>query len=111
MESVKDDETTEELNAETDEADEKKNTKKQATTASCNTCDDCTDFLEQSFACLFGYKKPRQKYIENHSVITIEYTLENCVHLYECFKPELPEYDDIQKFSVPAEVIILFIQF
>lgn len=71
---------------------------------SCDTCDDCNDLLEQSFACLFGYRKPRQKYLENHTVVNIEYTLENCVRVYEHFKlDELPEYDDVQKWSVTPE--------
>lgn len=72
----------------------------------CEPCDECSYILEQSFFCFFGYKKPRNKYVETHICDHIPYSLENCVHLYNYFKPdELPEYDDLpQKKSIPPEV-------
>ena len=71
----------------------------------CHSCGDCELLLEQSFMCLFGYKKQRRNYLDVHTVINIPYTLENCVHLYEFYKPSyIPEYDDLAKYSMPAEV-------
>ena len=84
--------------------------KKPSSTASneCGTCDDCNFLLEQSFACLFGYKSKnaRKNYLESHAVTKLAYTLDNCVHLYNYFKPyDMPEYDDMAKYSIPQEVI------
>jgi hypothetical protein len=55
----------------------------------CSNCDDCNDQLEQLFCCLFGYKLKSAKYLLNHSVVPIEYTLENCTSLYNYFKPSI----------------------
>jgi hypothetical protein len=70
----------------------------------CDTCDECVEVLEQTFFCLFGYKKKTVRYLKNHSVINIKFTLDNCISLYEFYKPKLPEYDDLQKSSISVEV-------
>ena len=77
----------------------------------CVTCEDViTELLEQSFLCCFGYKTKGNKYLRNHSVINIKYTLENCKHLYNYYRPEkLPEYDDLPFKSITAEVTLIFI--
>lgn len=73
----------------------------------CLMCDECNDLLEQAFSCLFGYRKPRSaRYLQNHASPKIAYNLENCINLYNYFKPaELPEYDSLSKFSISSEVI------
>ena len=81
--------------------------------AKCFVCDECNDLLEQSFSCLFGYRKPRSaRYLQSHTCSKIAYTLDNCINLYNYFKPsELPEYDSLSKFSIPSEVTIKKKQF
>ena len=72
----------------------------------CLVCDECNDILEQAFSCLFGYRKPRSaRYLQSHVCAKIAYNLENCINLYNYFKPaELPEYDSLSKFSISTEV-------
>ena len=71
----------------------------------CHTCDEqTTELLEQTFFCCFGYRIKGVKYLKNHSVINVKYTLDNCASLYEYYKPDLPEYDDLPFKSIPAEV-------
>ena len=87
---------------------DKKGQSKNKNTSSqkCSICDDSNNLLEQSFNCLFGYKKPRSKYLESHSVLNIKYTLENCINLYNYFMPEeIPEYDHKLSRSISVEVI------
>lgn len=88
---------------------DKKSKNKNSSSQKCSTCGDANDLLEQSFKCLFGYsgdKKARNKYLENHSVINIKYTLENCIDLYNYFAPDkTPEYDDKSSKSIQSEVI------
>ena len=72
----------------------------------CTNCNNCNDQLEQLFNCLFGYKKSRVKYLANHKVEKIDYTLENSLCVYRYFKPdELPEYDSIKK---PATEVLIY---
>jgi len=70
----------------------------------CNSCDECEILLEQTFYCLFGYRKAKRSsssYLDNHSVVRVGYTLENCRLMYEFFRPEkIPEFDDLAKFSI-----------
>ncbi len=90
---------------ETESSNDSKEKKKQTSAQHCSSCDDANVLLEQSFSCLFGFKNTRTNYLENHSVINIPYTLENCVHLYNYFKPyDMPEYDDMVKSSISQEV-------
>ena len=71
----------------------------------CNLCDElCNELIEQTFFCCFGYRTKGVKYLKNHSVINVKYSLENSTHLFEYFKPELPEYDDLPFKSISAEV-------
>ncbi len=73
----------------------------------CNSCDESGVLLEQIFNCLFGYKKPKRSgsgYLENHSVVRVPYTLDNCRLMYEFFRPDgIPEFDDMVKFSITSE--------
>jgi len=86
--------------------DKKQSKNKNSSSQKCSVCDDSNNLLEQSFNCLFGYKKPRSKYLESHSVINIKYTLENCINLYNYFMPEeVPEYDHKISRSITVEVI------
>jgi hypothetical protein len=74
-------------------------------TLKCIICDNCANEIEQCFHCLFGYRKPRVKYIASHSVVKTDYTLDNCLDLYAFFKPtEWPEFDSVKKDSISAEV-------
>jgi hypothetical protein len=91
------------------QTDKKLSKNKNTSSQKCSVCDDCNNLLEQSFNCLFGYKKPRSKYLENHSVINIKYTLENCVNLYKYFMlDECPEYDHKLSRSITVEVLNAF---
>ncbi len=78
----------------------------------CVTCEDViTELLEQSFLCCFGYKTKGNKHLKNHSVINIKYTLDNCKHLYNYYRPEkLPEYDDLPFKSITSEVVIFYLK-
>jgi hypothetical protein len=67
-------------------------------------CNEIDKILDQCFFCLYGYKKRTLRYLENHVVSKIQSTLETSVDLYNFYKPtKLPEYDDLPKYSVPAE--------
>ena len=86
--------------------DKKQSKQKNASSQKCSTCDDCNILLEQSFSCLFGYKKKGIKHLENHSVINIKFTLENCINLYNYFMlEEDPEYDHKPSKSISTEVM------
>lgn len=68
-------------------------------------CSEFDDLLEQSFYCLFGFKKKTARYLKNHSVVKQDYTLEGALLIYSYFTPtRLPEYDDEKKFSITSEV-------
>lgn len=70
----------------------------------CSICGEMDKLLDQSFFCLYGYKKRTLRYLENHVVTRLPYTLESCVSLYNYYKPsKLPEYDDLIKMSIPTE--------
>jgi hypothetical protein len=77
---------------------------KRASGIKCGDCEECKDMLEQSFYCLLGYKKKTTKVVVSHSVIHVPRNLQNCVPLYNFFKPRLPEYDDTKPSSITAEV-------
>lgn len=73
----------------------------------CSDCEEFNDLLEQSFCCLYGFKKKAARYLKNHSVKNIEYNLEDSIYLYDYFKPaKLPEYDSLKYFSIPSEVCV-----
>jgi hypothetical protein len=77
---------------------------KRTTAIKCGDCEDCKDLLEQTFFCLLGYKKKTTKNVISHSVIHVQRNLDNCVGLYNFYKPRLPEYDDTKPSSISAEV-------
>ncbi len=81
------------------------NSSSSGNSSKCLNCESCAEEIEQCFNCLFGYKKPRVKYLSNHSVVRTEYTLENCIALYKFFMPTLwPEFDSVKKDSISSEV-------
>ena len=91
-------------------SDEESNKSDKSTSKS--TDDDniccCAEFdllLEQSFFCLFGFKKKSARHLKNHSRITQSFNADNCWNLYFYFKPnKMPEYDDLIKSSLSTEV-------
>jgi hypothetical protein len=72
----------------------------------CSNCDDCNDHLEQLFSCLFGYRLKSAKYLSNHSVVPIEYTLKNCPSLYNYFKPSIKNLQKLILQCVCLSIIL-----